>query len=148
VPAALPEPPPPLPPPPPPPVDGDCIVRFNHYKDTFPFVAGKLDPRLIAEKWFFSGVYHGAYKLHLLRLPDKTEVEEVPSGVIDPPAPTGGVAEDGVCSGALFFSGVEHRCEYLCEVEQDPEEYAKFSQRARPLVAVELAALNPNRGGH
>ena len=130
-------------------MSGDVIVRFNHYKESFRFENGLLDPRAIAEKWFFSGVYHGAYRLHLLSLPDKHGVAEVPSGVADPPAPAGEAAldEPGVCSGALFFGGLEPGAQYLVEVEQDPQEYAKFSERraaARPLDAVELARLNPH----
>ena len=111
-----------------------------------------------AQRWFFSGVYRGEYKLHLLRLPGKAPVEEVPSGEAaeaPPRAPPEGAAaagaaaaEEGVCSRALFFAGLEPGASYLVEVEQDPEEYARLSQRARPLDALELARLNPNRGGH
>ena len=94
-------------------------------------------------------VYHGAYKLHLLSFADKRGVAEVPSGVQDPPAPAPAAAldEPGVCSGAMFFAGLAPGEQYVVEVEQDPAEYAKFSERraaARPLDAAELARLNPH----
>ena len=136
-------------PPPPPALDGTCTIRYNHYRDTFNFVNGRLDPRVVAARYYMAGAFHSVFGLHLLRLPGKDAVDTEPSGVEDPPPPPVDVSHTvaGVCSAARFFVGLEPGATYLVEVEQDADEYARSSERSKPLVAAELARLNPRPPG-
>ena len=50
-------------------VQGQVIVRYNHYREFFPTLNGVLQAADIAEKYSFDFAFKGNYKLHLFEFP-------------------------------------------------------------------------------
>ncbi len=100
-------------------------MRYNHYRDSFSVVKGRLSPSDISDRYCFDAVFKGAYMLHLLALPEKVQVTEDADGT---------------------FLGVMPGVQYLVVVEEDPVELAAAAARGRTVLRLipgrENAALS------
>lgn len=145
----------------PPEADSSCIIRYNHYKESFQFKAGRLSSEAIVDKYCFSYVFKGSYRLHLSTFPDKNQPESLPveeeiltltdTATADDPV-SGASAGDGGADGNVaavrrvttIFKGLQPGQQYVVEIKEDQEELeAADAARSspKPLDALELTRL-------
>ncbi|KAJ2997126.1 hypothetical protein HDV02_005867 [Globomyces sp. JEL0801] len=88
------------------PVLGQVTVIFNHYHDSFPIRDGVLDGNIVDDKYAFSFVNKGQYKLYL-RDSDNKLMEKV---------------------GTTFINLID-QTKYTIEIEKDPEEIKRLASK-------------------
>jgi hypothetical protein len=114
------------------------IVRFNHYKDSFPTLDGALKAADIAERYSFSFAYKGNYKLHLYRFADNASM-------------TNRRNHGPVHLDDEFLDCVDG-VEYRVEIEEDEEEVKReelerAQRRPVQIISMEQAAAQARGDG-
>ena len=98
------------------PVFGSVIIRYNHYKESFPIVDGVLEAKLVDEAYALSFVFKGRCKVHLAHFEDEEMAalpESTPDGVF------GKDEEDGRTLAGQWMT-LEDGKAYRLVLEEDP----------------------------